>query len=211
MTQWLQQAYNQSFLSIHYCGWDLTAGKARELPRFTSVLTCEKPAEKWALGEGHPANKFEWTWVCCQAWTSDVEASTPTLPQVRGWLSRYLSSPHCLLVSNLTKACLATLHEFHAMNRTNKSIKWWWWLTHKWKKQKTKYSCVSLTDTFSLSEHQEHKETGLHGKWYNGAAIFESRSLPTAIKPLLSIYSWVWEFTLEYFYQTMDSTDQKFW
>lgn len=52
---------------------------------------------------------------------------------------------------------------------------------------------------------------GLHGKWYNGAAIFESRSLPIAIKPLLSIYSLVCEFTLEYFYQTMDSTDQQFW
>lgn len=57
------------------------AGKARELPHFTSILTQGKPAEKLGLSEGHPANKFEWTWVCCQAW--DVQRQG-------------ISSPPCL-------------------------------------------------------------------------------------------------------------------
>ena len=40
--------------------------------------------------------------------------------------------------------------------------------------------------------------------------FLKAKGLPTAVKPLLSI-SWVCEFTLEYFYRTMDSTDQKSW
>ena len=69
------------------------AGKAIELPHFTSILTHGKPAEKQGLSEGHTANKFEWTWVCCQAWKSNVKASTPTLPQVIWCLGRYVSFP----------------------------------------------------------------------------------------------------------------------
>ena len=41
--------------------------------------------------------------------------------------------------------------------------------------------------------------------------FLKAKGLPTAVKPLLSIFSWVCEFTLEYFYRTMDSTDQKSW
>lgn len=144
MTQWLQQAYNQRFLSIRCCGWDHTAGKARELPRFTSVLTYEKPAEKWALGEGHPANKFEWTWVCCQAWTSNIKASTPTLPQGRGWLSRYLSFPPPSLGKWSDQGLLGN-PSWIPRNKPNKQVNQTVEVTHS---QKTKYSCVSLTDTF---------------------------------------------------------------
>ena len=94
MTQWLQQACNQRFLSIQEASWsavDETTWQVRPESYPISPLSWLTGSLQRSGGSVKVTLLFEWTWVCCQAWMSNIKASAPTLPQLRWWLGRYLS------------------------------------------------------------------------------------------------------------------------